>query len=250
MDFNIERYITEKKKVITKIKETHDWEISEGFIADGLINPKKYEREKIKIVCVLSESYGYNDCKVVDIETQQNNDVLGVSDANIKATTKLPALLWLFFESIEKNKKILFEDMPKLYTGSPKNVIKLHNAIEKIGWVNVKKASRPVNFHGKGSKSQIDREVYEHALRNEEALKIQINSMNPDLLIACGNPVIMGLANLKLYGKGINIKEKNIVQVNNLGKKIILLNHPSSRDWSYEKMYSKFQVLFDHFSEK
>jgi len=248
MAFNLDKYRSIKKEVIYKIKLSHAWETTEGFIADGLISPKKYSEEEVKIACVLSETYGYNASGVVDIELQQSEDILGVGDANIKATTKLPALLWLLFESLKTKQKIEFVDVPRLFTGSDENLERLKPTMTKIGWVNAKKASKPVEFYGKGSKQQSNREIYENTIRNKDVLKLQLESMKPDLLIICGSPVIMGFANSEILGKGIEFNKKKVIQVNDLGEKIMLISHPSSaREWSYEKLYSRYEVLFEHF---
>ncbi len=74
MSFNKEKYKSEKQNVISLIKQTHDWEKTEGFIADGIINPDIYANQKIKILVLLAESYGYDGHGIVDIEDQEEDD--------------------------------------------------------------------------------------------------------------------------------------------------------------------------------
>ena len=55
--------VIRKQNVIQLIKQTHSWDTTEGFIADGLFNPEEYLKSKIKIAFILGESYGYDECR-------------------------------------------------------------------------------------------------------------------------------------------------------------------------------------------
>jgi hypothetical protein len=75
MKFDKQQYLNDRQQVIQLIKNTHKWDTTEGFIADGIINPAIYEGEKIKILVLLAESYGYHKDGMIDIEDQPEEDI-------------------------------------------------------------------------------------------------------------------------------------------------------------------------------
>lgn len=93
MPFSTDSYHLNKKLIIDQIKAIHDWENTEGFIADGVINPEIYADQPLKILVLLGESYGYSECEVVDIEDQTEEDVLGVGHPNRQTSKKVSALV-------------------------------------------------------------------------------------------------------------------------------------------------------------
>lgn len=114
MNFDQAAYRASKNRVIQLIKASHDWENTEGFIADGVINPDVYAIQPMRILCVLAESYGYEECEMVEIEEQPLSDHLGVGNPDVKTPRRLAVMLHLLFRSLESRSKIPREDMLKL----------------------------------------------------------------------------------------------------------------------------------------
>ena len=152
MSFDLDNYEKTKKIVIKKIMEKHpDWETTEGFIADGLINPSQYDKEDVKIVCLLCESYGWSKNKIVNIENQRRpernenesdneykkrvlgSDLLGLlphannKNRPVQTTRNLSTCLWLLYESLNNNKKVEYSEFErrKFKTSNIKNNIVL-----------------------------------------------------------------------------------------------------------------------------
>src|SRR6186713_758404 len=106
MKFDKLKYQQTRQEIINLIKQTHAWETDEGFIADGIICPDIYEKEELKILVILAESYGYSHSQFVDIEEQPDEDILGVGNPDVQTPKKIGALLWLLFNSIENGQEI------------------------------------------------------------------------------------------------------------------------------------------------
>lgn len=246
MAFDKELYARTKYQVVEKIKKTHNWETTEGFIEDGLIAPDIYEKQQLKIICFLGESYGYDECGSVDIETQLEKNILGVGTPKRQTSTKIPALLWLIFESIEKKLKLGFDQMPCLLSQSDQNTNFLQSAVSRAGWINVKKASRHIDSWGNDSTRQNKGEIYRNAIKNKDVLTLQIESTSPDLMIVCSDPVFNSLYDMQLLGAGIERNRKYQIQINQNGQRVIQVNHPSYyRDWGYEGIYRIFESIYD-----
>lgn len=245
MNFDIENYNMTKQIVIDKIKSTYKWETTEGFIADGLISPKIYSNQELKIICLLAESYGYDECLMVDIETQLEDNILGVGVPARKTSTKLSALLWLIYKSIENKKKLTWDDFPFILRGNDENTELLQDAISKSGWINVKKASKHINKWGNGATRQNYHEIYSHAFKNKEILEYQIKSTCPNLIIVCSNPVFDSLNEMELLGEGIK-NQKFVLQQNRLNQFVIYVTHPGYfKDWGYEGIFKTFNIIYD-----
>jgi hypothetical protein len=249
MSFDLENYKKTKNEVIEKIKINHpDWEKTEGFIADGLINPTQYNVEDVKIICLLCESYGWSKNKVVNIENQRrpernenesddeykkrilDADLLGLlpqtnnNNKAVETTRNITACLWLLYESLKNNQKVDFSEFEskKMKTSTIDNNILLQKTLEKIGWINVKKISRD------DGKTQNDTEIMEHFEMNKEILQLQVQSTSPNLIIALSEPVKKFLQN----------------NTNFLDYEIIFISHPSVW-WSYKDIYEKFNQIYD-----
>jgi len=224
--------------VIDIIKATHQWNTTEGFIADGLICPESYKKSNFKIAVLLGESYGYDECGVTDIERQVSNDILGVHNYKVKTPRKVSALVSLIFESLQKKELLTREQLPRLFLGDSANLSRLCEYIKNIAWINVKKASRHYGTRQNPS------EIYRNAKRNEEVLKLQVQSIDPDLMIVCSAPVFNSLFDMKLLGENIQSGKKCKVQVNTSGKYMIELSHPSyCKDWGYDGLYQIYKAI-------
>ena len=246
MNFNKGLYKQEKSKVIEIKKKTHDWENTEGFIADGIINPDIYEKEQIKVLVILAESYGYNDCGEKEIEDQPHKDIMGLGTSNGQTPRKIASLLWLLFISFERGEKIIFDDFLKLelLKVNDTNYSELQNVLSRIAWINVKKASKQVDDN---NTDQDYVEIYNSAFKNEEIITKQIISIAPDLIIICSAPVFDSLNEMELLG--IELKDKKyLIQKNMNGQRIIYVSHPSYfRDWGYKGIYNTFEIIYNSY---
>jgi hypothetical protein len=239
MEFNKKNYIETKNKVDELIKQQLDWKNGEGFILDGIVCPDIYEKQDLKVLVMLGESYGYADTSGLSIEHQPKDDILGVRDSKKKTARKIPALLWPVFQSLEEGKKMTFDDCPDFFLNNDEYYKDLQNTLSKIAWVNVKKISRD-----DGTKQDY-KEIYDSCFINSEILKLQIDSISPDLIIVCSDPVFDGLYDAELLGEGIDYK-KNVIQTNHLGQKIIQVNHPGHfGSWGYESIYKLYETIYE-----
>lgn len=230
--FNRAIYENSQKEVSELIKETlPNWRTTEGFILDGIRNKDCYEKQSLKILVLLGESYGYDECNDrVTIE-----DELALKDLRIKTLNKIGALLWLIFESLKEGKEFTQKEYPNLFT----EYSKIKEALLKIAWVNVKKASNPLSYR------QDPSEIYIQAKKNKLILQKQIESIAPDLIIACSDPVFYSLYDEKLLGNGLVRNKKYAIQVNEAGQKIIHVSHPSYfRHWGYNGLFKTYKTIY------
>ncbi len=245
MQFDKNNYRLEREKAINLIKKTHDWENTEGFIADGIISPDIYADQKLKVLVVLAESYGYDGSRLVDIEDQIENDILGISHPKRQTPKKISTLLWLLFQSIDTGKEMKWEDFPSLLETNEINYERLQNVLCRIAYINVKKASKPIESFGNGATRLIYGEIYSSCIRNQEILELQIASIHPDLIIVCSDSVYDGMYDLSLLGEQIELNRKYVIQVNEHGQKIIHVNHPSYlQDWGYKGIFETYQFIY------
>lgn len=246
MEFNKQNYSQAKQEVIDLIKQTHDWQKTEGFLADGIIAPDIYEQQHLKVLIMLGESYGFDACEDVSIEDQLAKDILGVGYHKRQTARKIPALLWLIFAALEKGSPLLYDDFPDFFMTSNENYQMLQETLAKIAWVNVKKASRHIDKWGNGATNQNYGEVYHSCYKNKAILQMQIEAIAPDLIIVCSDPVFNGLHDTGLLGKGVYRGKKNKVQQNDKGQLIIHLTHPSHYGtWGYVHILKKHEIIYD-----
>lgn len=246
MKFDKQKYLSVKQTVIDLIKESHAWETTEGFIADGIICPDIYEKEQIKILVILAESYGYSDSQFIDIEEQMVKDIIGIGDSEVQTPKKVATLLWLLLKSIEKGHEIEWENFPNLLQNNNFNFVQLQEVISKIAWINIKKASKIIDQKENLTTHLDYMDIYNNGSRNKKIIELQIESIAPDLIIVFSDPVIHCLYDNKILGEGIERDTKYVIQTNLKGQKIICMTHPAYvRDWGYESIYQKFQILYE-----
>lgn len=242
MQFDKAAYKTAKERIISLIKSSHDWENTEGFIADGVICPDVYEKQPIRILCILAESYGYEECKMIDIEDQPKKDVMGLGKPRVQTPKKLATLLHLIQTSVETGAKVSREEwreMPYFFQPTPENTVTLQVALSKVAWINVKKASRA------DGTAMDAKEVNEHAKRNENVLREQIQSITPNLVFVCGRVPFQSLLEMGLLGSEIQAGRLWELQESNNGMWVVEISHPASpRDWrSYENLFRNYERL-------
>lgn len=241
MHFDKITYQTAKTRIIDLIKQSHDWEKTEGFIADGVICPDEYEKQRVRILCILAESYGYAEEGMMDIETQPIDDLMGLANTSVQTPRKLATLLWLLLHSFESGAKVSWEQFPELFQVNPGNTAVLQKTLSKIAWINVKKASQPNGTVMDPS------EVYAHAIRNKEILREQIKVIAPHVIIVCGEVAFHALHEAKLFGPEISLGRKWEIQGADGGPRVLEVSHPST--WrGYEKLYERFGEIFAQMS--
>lgn len=247
MQFDRTKYLVARQEVIDLIKQTHKWELDEGFIADGIICVDNYEKQELKILVVLAESYGYSHSKMVDIEEQLEEDIMGVGNPDVKTPKKVATLLWLLFESLETGRKVEYEAFPELLQTSESNYEELQSVLSKIAWINVKKASKIIDDEDNTTTRLDYMEIYNSCNRNKELLDIQIQSIQANLILLFSDPVIHSLYDNRLLGSGFDRNSKYVVHTNESGQVIMNLRHPNYlRDWSYDEIYETYMILYRH----
>ncbi|WP_009964527.1 hypothetical protein [Verrucomicrobium spinosum] len=241
MAFEKEKYAAYHQDVIELIKQSHDWENSEGFIADGVINSDTYSQQKLRVLCVLAESYGYDKNGVTDIQSQcAENDLLGLGSPAVKSVRRLTSLLWALLSSLEHGQEIEETALHGLYRCNPNNLDRLQQTLARLAWINVKKASR-------ADGTRMDAlEVFRHATeRNGSILAKQIDATSPHLIIICGEQPFRALHSLNLLGENVHLGKKLQLQGGENGPLVVELSHPAARTWnSYKKLHTILSTLF------
>lgn len=236
-NFDRVAYLAANDRIIALIKNSHNWQDTEGFIADGVICPDEYEKQTMRILCILAETYGYDGCGMTSIEAQCNEDIMGLANKAVQTPRKLSTLLWLLQRSFEQESKVERHDMPHLFSISKENTDLLQKTLKKVAWINVKKASQP-----SGSKMDSE-EVRTHALRNQGILQQQIQTISADLIIVCGEVVFRALHEMNLFGSEVVLGRKWEIQSGNGGQRVLEVSHPST--WrGYEKLYGRFESIY------
>lgn len=241
MEFDKAAYKTAKKRIIGLIKDSHDWENTEGFIADGVICPDVYEKQPLRILCILAESYGYEE-GMEDIENQMEQDIMGLRNPTVQTPRRLASVLYLLQHAIEKKSMLQLEEWLalKLLTQSEKNTSILQGALSKIAWINVKKASR-------GNGTELDNaEAQAHARKNRDILREQIESIAPELMIICGEAAFRALHEMSLLGPEVMLARKWQIQGAGDGSpRVIEVTHPSYYKWAgYEDLYRIAETIY------
>jgi|GEM_PF-1165141 len=245
MNFDKAAYRASKDRVIQLIKASHDWEKTEGFIADGVINPDVYALQPLRVLCVLAESYGYDECGMTDIEDQPQSDLMGVGNPTVKTPRRMAALLRLFILTAERGGAKVprdeWEQMPRLLGTEAKSVAIHQDTLSKIAWINVKKASNP-----RGTKLDPG-EAHSHAQRNRDILQEQIVAMAPHLMLICGRDAFASLLHMQLLGP--TACEGKLWQLQSMSDdaKFMQVSHPAYfPDWgSYEALHRNYGLLHE-----
>lgn len=244
--FDTSAYEASRQSVIQQIKASHDWEKTEGFIADGVINPAVYALQPVRILCVLAESYGYDENQMEDIQRQPETDLMGLSDPKVQSPRKLATLLHLMHRTLETGVLVSedeWREMPEFFCVDPTYTAILQTALSKVAWINVKKASR-----SEGTKMD-SLEVAIHAQRNRAVLQEQISSMEPHIIIVCGRVPFESLLDLGLLGGNVQLGRRWEVQTSDTGSRVIEISHPAyPRDWcSYKRLYQNYTRIVSQF---
>src|ERR1035441_7476212 len=135
---------------------------------------------------------------MIDIEDQGKDDILGLRNRTVQTPRRLATLLYLLQRSSESGVKVTpeeWKEFPRLLAPSDeKSTAILQDALSKVAWINVKKAS-----NGNGTKLDAA-ECGAHASRNKEILRQQIEAIAPNLIIVCGEDAFRALCEMGLLG--------------------------------------------------
>lgn len=246
--FNKAAYRIAKERINGLIKDSlPDWENTEGFIADGVICPDVYEKQPVRVLCILAESYGYDGCGMTNIEDQLKEDVLGLRSRTVQTPRRLATLLYLLERSFENGAKVTQEEWKEfpwlLAPSDERNTAILQDALSKVAWINVKKAS-------KGNGTKLDAaECAAHAHRNREIIRQQIEAIAPDLIIVCGEVAFRALCEMGLLGSETKVARKWKIQGTGDGPRVIEVTHPGYRKWrDYNEIYQYFGDIYTQYT--
>ena len=181
------------------------------YTIDGTINSQCWEQSSPKILFVLKENYGYQGCGIVNTKDLAH----GWLDAHIKTYKKIILLSSFIFASHNLNRVLNSEE-----TNSISNDFDLlHSTLDKISVINIKK-------HSGASRSK-DNQIRKESGLNKDILKLQINNLKPDIIIAgstvCWNSLIF---DLNIFPSNISCEKNCAIK----HKQTILChtNHPSA----------------------
>ena len=245
MTFSAKEYAIRQDLIIEEIKACHRWREDEGFIADGVICPEEFEKQRLRILVVLAESYGYHNSCCVDIREQPYDDLMGLTVATVKTPRRLATVLYLLTSSLERGSKITipeWQTMPYLLTVQDDCTGILNDTLARVAWINVKKASSP---HSHMDPAQ----VMAHAQRNKDILRHQFQAVAPDLAIICGKEAYSALCHMDLLPAGCDGEQLWKLQ-HGIPFDVIAVTHPASQQWmGYPGLYDVYTMLFDQLVE-
>jgi hypothetical protein len=232
--FDIDVYEADLNVLRSYYQQQHDY-----FMLDGAFSPVLYAEAPIKITSVLAEPYGYDEEDgIVDIRGQPEKNVIGFP--SIQTPLKLSALYWMLFTSMEKGEKILYKDMPFLFSRNNPYIEEQKGFLHATAWVNGKKLPND-------QIRCVPSDVYNHTYEHAEILAQQFNYLAPDLLIVSQKQVIDGLCNRGIFGEKIS-RELNKVVLMKSGTRLIFTKHPSA--WvSYQQLYDVYEAIWQSLTE-
>jgi len=261
--FDLEKYNKFKIDMEIEMKQIlPKWETEQGFILDGLFDPQKYNKQKLKVLLILGEYYDHENDGMLDIswqidEDNKHYDFWGLgklqirnedSDedkerkhkrnkkyVNTKTAKTVPALLWYLYNHYnnENNKRdnngylLINDDLLKSWT----NKSVFDNAQEcysKCGIIEINKAGTSIEKN----RQEIKR-IMKGAKIFKDIIKKQIEIISPNLIILGGNGVIKAVKEEKLIDEKSIPKIRNKPLINEDKQIVIFTYHP--RRWSGKK---------------
>ncbi|HOV13384.1 MAG TPA: hypothetical protein PK771_03780 [Spirochaetota bacterium] len=189
-----------------------------NFERDGAMDDQIWNNQTIKILFILKETYGYQNCNTFDL----NTEVKFWLEKNNQTYTKISNLSLLLHKVFDK-KRLLTNEEYKIIKPS---IDDKFNAIKKCAIINLKKTS--------GNKKSNNNQIIRNFLDNISILKEQINNLKPNIVIA-GSTVCWNCLSDKKIGLfkneiGDNVLNKHQCNFFN-GIVFYHANHPSS--WGY-----------------
>jgi hypothetical protein len=201
--FDLNNYERVKSEVIKQIKDKlSHWQTEQGFIADGLFNPKEYSKQKLKILFILGEYYDHEKDGMINIESQikkedEHYDFLGLRNPkypDVKTTKTIPGLLYYLYGHYDPNiKKNIDGYVEKnLDLNKTKKLDNIFNQAQefycKCGMIDIKKDSTSFE-NNKMKRNKIKESINKYA----DIIKKQIEAMSTNLIIVGGKDILWGL---------------------------------------------------------
>ncbi len=234
MSFDIQSYVASRKRMIEELNQRHE---NEPVLIDGVICPEVFAEQRIRILCVLAEPYGYEDDDKPDVEMISSKDVLGLLDPKVKTTRRLAALLLLLQHTLETGAIVAKEDWwewPDLLRKDVEPDKKL-GALRKIAWVNLKKVCNET------SSRLVPAIVHQHACANKQLLLEQFRTIKPHVVFVCGRDAVSLTRELDLLSPCAELAASDRLQPNGIGLCIVEMTHPGARSgWGYAGIYERY----------
>ncbi len=206
----MESYEAKMKDLFKEWKEREPHSINNNFIEDGIIDPERWSKSKIKVLFILREAYqeegetgGFN---LVENLRKEEDKKKGKS--TWRNLAKWAALL---SENITWDEK---KDLPKDWS-------KYQEAFLSTALINVKKSG--------GNKTTVIEEIIKIAKDEKDLLNRQIEIINPDIICCCG---VFG--SVKILWPDIEQIGHRLYKTDKY--KIIDFWHPATR-WSQDLFY-------------
>jgi len=212
-----------------------------NYEIDGAINLEKWNTSKYKILFVLKETAGYQDCKIFELQDELKTVWLEYKQKSGNRIIQNPTyknVAWLakaLKTSLESNRILTQDEINKLDT-TPKSLIE---TIDYCAIINLKKYS-----NSNPDKKSDNEDIRSEYRANKILLEWQIKNLSPNVVIACSSVVSECLFN---KGNGLykdivtsNLKVNECKSFN--GIVFYSAYHPSAYGkymWNIYKMYKK-----------
>lgn len=187
------------------------------YTIDGAISLPDWNKSDIKILFLLKENYGYQNCGI----QQVSELAYGWIDANIVTYKRICLLAAILIQAIEQQ-RILTEDEILIIKYDD---YLIRSALNKIAVINIKKQS--------GKSQSKDSEIRKEARLNAPLLNSEINKLQPNIIIAGGTVCWHGLMDTNVYGE-FNCPKFDSLIVNN--SILFHANHPAARNGGFNVM--------------
>jgi hypothetical protein len=146
-----------------------------SYEIDGAIDLEKWNKSKYKLLFVLKETVGYQNCKPFELKDE-------IKDLWLKGKNPTYTNIAWLAKSLQialENNRILSQDEINELDKSPESLFK---ALEHCAIINIKKHSNP-------KKESVDKDIISEFHENKELLEWQIKNLSPNVIFA-GSSVV------------------------------------------------------------
>lgn len=200
----------------------------EQFVIDGAIDPAKWQVCPTRIMFLLKENYGYQDCGVFRVEQYAHRWLTDRIRTYCRAMTLAAAVQ----ESIRRGSPLSATEINRVADNSEL----LHATLDTIAVLNIKK-------HSGGSQSN-DTEIRKESKMNARLLHDQILALAPTIIVAGGSVCWDSLIyDVGLFGDVPNCHKFGTVVRN--GMLLCHAYHPAARRSKEFDIPRLLQVIFD-----
>lgn len=183
------------------------------YSLDGPIDEQQWKHGTFRMLFLLKETYGYQGCGVFWCADEAHRWL----DDGIKTYKKIALLAAAIIESVNQGNPISSTEVDALADNSEK----LHDALDKIAVINIKKHS--------GESTSSDPQIREESVANAKLLRDQICSLKPHLIVTGGNVCWVSLTDdLEIFESAPSCEKLSVT--NHEGVLLCRANHPSA--WS------------------